>query len=1416
MATNSFSISARDFTSDTGSLGKLGLTWGTSTCFYASNDGFTSDAVSTDYVTANGIYSCQTTQRLNTVLNGIPNDSYDVWVYGASWNSEPMSLRVNGGAFTPNVGITASVWTWNKIGTNISLRAGDKLDLQFYNPTYATYIKDVHFVKTGSTAPVFVPTGKEGYRRSENGYVVPACITKPSHLCDGQTSEFTVNPVFYGGASDFTYSFLVNGVLTYDYSATANTSVIQNLLFTDLVDGPNNVRVFCKSGSNEAYADYRIVKEVPQRTVVERTFISTEGGYTVDANVVSDLQGSKLIPGASNGIIITTDITNIDLSGYSTITGMDVTGQGAKFLVSYDDRQTWYTFENGIFVAVTPNNIASRGMLISTLKNITPTQWRTVFTRTKLDIMLDITPTYNGFGDRGTHTMSLNFNTLTPVQYPVHTWSDDNVTYVMTATYGGDYPGTMDVYLHTYTESTSTWKVPVKLLNANAFQPLIGAYCRWDYLAGNCSMWADSDYLYVIAYGYNGIIKVKRSDNTFTIKNDPGLALPRFVTGDATNLYISNQNASNIACVKRSDDTVTYIQTSSQLVPCNIWSDVKSVAVSNRSSNTVTILNKADRSMVNVNVGVTPAHIWGDATHIYVANSGAATVSRITRGINSVTTITVDGAPTYIWGDTTDVYVTTSTSMMSRIKRSTNEVTNIFIGNGPTWLIGTSTDMYTMCVNGTLACVSRADNSVSRQYTSVAPMQLSASSSNIYYVTGSWALIIPISNQDINRYYTSVSLGSPGPSITDDNYLYATTYINADAGNTLNVYDKVSMALVKSIPLSGGGVYAISQDATTIYLGLYYGNYYYAYSAYCTVKKNTWVVSPTTKIVDGTYMPNGNACSPQLLGTQGAVINDNTYMYLTTFESNCVYVISKSDLTYVRVATNIVVPTALYDSGDSIYAASLSGKYVFKIVKGTWTLLQANVVDTPLSITGDATSVYVTCTTGLSIVDKALGTVVSKPVSDVKGAVTWGVSNTKYAFMVSASKLWIYDKASATVSSVTIPMFLDVNTIRCLCDENYVYILNATTVSIYNIKTGIVYPYQFPVSSNLQTGYTDGASLFMSAVGTGLMYKVSLRSTPYVKSLSVVLPPNRPPVITNAGLTPNSFHVGTAVLTADIEDMEGAIAVYRVLINGVEYRTWSYPDSSTVKVNMDIPYVSLAAGLNSIRLEAKDSLNATSSIDMYLSLIDAATSISATFSRALLQFALSDADNDAIQYRVLINGVQKYPSNDWTTYEGVPVTLPFSKTDFNLAVSNTIQLEARDVAGVISTWSQSFIGSYVGLMLMDTTGGFYSDDLGNRLKYYDFGTITAGQTTLPTPLVIKNMTGIPVKDVTLTVIVPSLPAGTDVLVTSDSSGLLAAHTTTLPATMADGDTVEVYLIASSLVTTHVGGNFNVHVRAELA
>lgn len=134
--------------------------------------------------------------------------------------------------------------------------------------------------------------------------------------------------------------------------------------------------------------------------------------------------------------------------------------------------------------------------------------------------------------------------------------------------------------------------------------------------------------------------------------------------------------------------------------------------------------------------------------------------------------------------------------------------------------------------------------------------------------------------------------------------------------------------------------------------------------------------------------------------------------------------------------------------------------------------------------------------------------------------------------------------------------------------------------------------------------------------------------------------------------------------------------------------------------------------------------------------------------------SITDEDLGKVQYRVKLNGEYIYPVGGvYTPLNDTPIDFDAVTIDNRkiiLGANNTIQVEFKDGWGHVESWSTSFIGKPVGLIFSTPSGQYYSNAFGEIVRYLNFGTMIAGQTTLEEKIVLSNTLPFTVKDITLT------------------------------------------------------------------
>lgn len=178
--------------------------------------------------------------------------------------------------------------------------------------------------------------------------------------------------------------------------------------------------------------------------------------------------------------------------------------------------------------------------------------------------------------------------------------------------------------------------------------------------------------------------------------------------------------------------------------------------------------------------------------------------------------------------------------------------------------------------------------------------------------------------------------------------------------------------------------------------------------------------------------------------------------------------------------------------------------------------------------------------------------------------------------------------------------------------------------------------------------------------------------------------------------------------------------------------------------------------------------------DVNLYILNTTAKINIDLSGLSLTGQVTDDDMTRVQYRVKLNGEPYYPADgSFTVLSNPPlnIDLTIKSSEIKIGDWNTIEVEFQDYFGSSDTWSAQFIGKYAGIMFSDPDGNYYSSDVGQVLKYLDFGEILTGQVTEYYEVKLKNEYGFDVRDATLTVNTQNFPRGLKVELSSTNSGV---------------------------------------------
>lgn len=210
---------------------------------------------------------------------------------------------------------------------------------------------------------------------------------------------------------------------------------------------------------------------------------------------------------------------------------------------------------------------------------------------------------------------------------------------------------------------------------------------------------------------------------------------------------------------------------------------------------------------------------------------------------------------------------------------------------------------------------------------------------------------------------------------------------------------------------------------------------------------------------------------------------------------------------------------------------------------------------------------------------------------------------------------------------------------------------------------------------------------------------------------------------------------------------------------------WINGDLGEYNLNYTFSYQDFTLGQNILALEVMDDRGSSYvSPIKYIELINNNPIITVlTHDNWSINGVINDPNGDKIKYRILINGVQKYPvgTNTFTELLNVPLNLNFMWDSSDLIIgsyNNEVKIEIIDSYGGKTEYALTdIIGRYKNLMFKvdsTTNSKYYSDDKGQLmvwdndvLSYLNFGIMVAGQTSPSESVYIANLFGQPMENI---------------------------------------------------------------------
>lgn len=198
---------------------------------------------------------------------------------------------------------------------------------------------------------------------------------------------------------------------------------------------------------------------------------------------------------------------------------------------------------------------------------------------------------------------------------------------------------------------------------------------------------------------------------------------------------------------------------------------------------------------------------------------------------------------------------------------------------------------------------------------------------------------------------------------------------------------------------------------------------------------------------------------------------------------------------------------------------------------------------------------------------------------------------------------------------------------------------------------------------------------------------------------------------------------------------------------------------------------------------------------------------------------LSDSDLTRVQYRILINNQYHYPTDGtFTKLSDSPnnIDITIQSKDIKIGDWNTVKVEFQDFYGTTDYWQTQFIGTYSGLMFKDIHGDFYTSEIGEVLKYLDFGIIIAGQTTIEHEIILKNQYGYDVENLYLYANSSGFPTGMTFEFSESLSPFIPQSELRFARTLANDEELTFFVrIRTELGSTpDANGSFDIIVRAD--
>lgn len=308
-------------------------------------------------------------------------------------------------------------------------------------------------------------------------------------------------------------------------------------------------------------------------------------------------------------------------------------------------------------------------------------------------------------------------------------------------------------------------------------------------------------------------------------------------------------------------------------------------------------------------------------------------------------------------------------------------------------------------------------------------------------------------------------------------------------------------------------------------------------------------------------------------------------------------------------------------------------------------------------------------------------------------------------------------------------------------------------------------------------------------------------------------------------ITPNPLHKGNIRLTAGMQSTEVGkytVGAYRVLVGGVK----AYPRGAEeytelkslpfdIDISIDGRYFKI--GTNTVVIETTNELSEIGIYEYTVAKANEPPTADVEIKGDKLYATIRDADGDAVQYRISLNGVSVFPDSGYSDFvpDGTVAFHTMPKDVLIIGKTNTLRIDLIDELGVMGSATYTFTGDYAGLLFCDALGTYYSDNIGTILKLLDMGLITSSQTSIPARVYLKNNLGFPVRKVRLWMQNIDLDETVSASYLSFSDSPFEPQSELLfPDAIQHGEVVSFYVAVQSLLQAVHGGMFDIYVDAE--